>query len=384
MDLTNFSAGTSGPIGAPTLSGPGLSAFSIVSSTCPQRLRAGEGCTVVVRAQASDNGSFEAFLSATGAPNGVDLAATASGHVSSIAIVAGAGAGPGLNVVVTQASGGGQVVSLTRTLTLANTGTRPLQILPERIRTVGPSSQIQAGADGCPGVLLVSGATCSFENTFVFSDNETIVRQFDAQAIDGTMAPAVEVSGTASCYLSALAFVAGAGAGLDVAGTGLTPPGTTLVSAPRTLTLANTDTRTLQILPEGIRTVGIASQIQEGADGCAGATLLPGSTCFIEVTLAFSDNGAILRTFDAQAADGTAAAPISVAGMAVGYGGIGALALQGVPGYDSVMVDIGIGNDTGNFVTDFFGLQTFVRTNAGTGPVQIAFIVGNGGGTIVD
>jgi len=33
-------------------------------------------------------------------------------------------------------------------------------------------------------------------------------------------------------------------------------------------------------------------------------------------------------------------------------------------------------------VTDFHDLQTFVPTNTGSGPVQIASIVSNGGGTI--
>jgi len=91
FDLTNFGAGTSGPIGAPTLSGSGLSALSIVSSTCPSRLRSGEICAVVVRASADDNGAFETFLSATGAPDGVDLGALSSGHAPSLAFVSGGG-----------------------------------------------------------------------------------------------------------------------------------------------------------------------------------------------------------------------------------------------------------------------------------------------------
>ena len=85
------------------------------------------------------------------------------------------------------------------------------------------------------------------------------MRRFDAQALDCTTAPIVDVSGTAGGYL--FAFIAGAGPGLDVAGSGLTLPGATLVSVPLTLTLANTGMRTLQILPEGICAVGVASQI---------------------------------------------------------------------------------------------------------------------------
>jgi len=95
LDLANADADISETICAPTFSGSDLSIVSAVSSTCPSRLRPGEICTVVMRASADDNNTFETFP--LGAGRDVRRA-LAHRHGFSRAVVSGGE--PRLDVVV--------------------------------------------------------------------------------------------------------------------------------------------------------------------------------------------------------------------------------------------------------------------------------------------
>jgi len=263
--------------------------FTVTSNGCHD-IAPGAGCSIAVVFIPSSTGPRDATLSLDGAASNTPVTATLSG----------AGINPAVTFSAASLDFGDQVVratSLTRTVTLTNTGTTPLHI-----DSAGANGGFTLAHSSCANNTDVApGATCLFDLTFTpnylgssngalyINDNAT-TNGYQTVALTGNgIGPLVNLSDGNSVY-------GGSGASLDF-GTVRTGQSVT-----KTITVYNnyndrysynrdSNDRDLVFGPSPVQFTGVNAGDFAETDTCANATITAGGSCAISVVFTPSTNG---------------------------------------------------------------------------------------------
>ncbi|MFL5926696.1 MAG: choice-of-anchor D domain-containing protein [Gaiellaceae bacterium] len=255
-------------LGAAALAGANAADFAVTADTCSNKtIDAGSTCSAAVTFQPAAAGSRLATLSFDGDDLSVLLSGTGTAPVLSF----------GLGV--TSLPFGSQRIGTTmpHPVVITNDGTASLTFTGATL--AGPNvSELAVGANGCLGLALSPGGTCTISVEF----SPTTVGQKTAElrvADDAAGSPhTLPISGTGTVPVAVLS-----GSSLTFAAQ---PVGT--MSDAQVVSIGNSGTTTL--LVGAVRTDGAnASDFQ--VSGCAGATVLPGSTCAVNVRFAPTAGG---------------------------------------------------------------------------------------------
>lgn len=288
--------------------GPDAAHFTACAAggtACGDTLAAGAECTLGVRMQASENGSYTAgfVLSGGGQEVEVPLNGTATGLVAHLGWTDSNGAAlsarSGLDVAGPGSPASGAAVQLR----LRNGG--PAAAQGVQVALAGSGFAVDSSA--CSG-SLAAGADCSVAVVPQASGNGALSAILNASA-SGAATAALPLSGTASGWAPQLALANGAGS-VAVANisNGVAPGACTELS------LANTGSAPAEL---GFALSTTAFALCTATTTPCGAQLAAGASCRLGVRLATSANGSYSATLTATPA-GFAARAVTVTGTVSG------------------------------------------------------------------
>ncbi len=186
-----------------------------------------------------------------------------------------------------------------QTLTITNTGGAPLAIAADSVGGADPGD-FSLSADHCAGQTIAAGGTCTVTVAFTPAAGgaRTAALSFTDDATGSPQAIMLAGTGVAATAVPSTTSLAFGTVGVNNS------------SAPQSVTLGNQGNAPLSVT--GARIAGAdASDYAITSDGCAAATVAPGTSCTVTVTFTPSQTGT--RTAALTFADSASGAAASVA-----------------------------------------------------------------------
>jgi len=274
-----------------------------VASTCGASLAAGASCTVSVSFAPQTEGNKTATVSLTATPGGT-ISATVTGRGLSLGDIVASD--PSHNFGSTMAGTTGS----SETFTFTNGGGGPTGVLSTALGGTNASSfSIVPGSNGCQGITLASGASCTVTVEFAPATEGAKTASLTVNGNPGGSA-VVSLEGTATAVITPAQFE------LTPASRNFGSVATGSESAALSFTVTNIGGATTAIPVVDIVTQNFAD-FSISANGCS-APLVAGANC--EVQVRFIPSGT----------PGTRSSTLRVQGASGGAGGTDSSVLQGV------------------------------------------------------
>jgi hypothetical protein len=280
--------------GGITIAGADPSSFT-ETTTCGATLAAGASCKISVKFAPAAAGSLTASLSvadnATGSPQTVSLAGTATGTVPVVSLTP---------VTLKFASAKVGSTSAAKVVTLKNTGGTTLNIASGGIKISGVDAASFTDTTTC-GATVAAGASCTISVSFKPVAAGALTASLTVADNAAGSPQSVSLSGTATAAAPVVA---------------LTPKTLTFLSttvgsasAVKVVTLKNTGQGVLDIKSGGIKITGAEATWFTKTTTC-GTTVAPAASCTISIT--FKPKAAGAATASLTVADNAATSPQAV------------------------------------------------------------------------
>ncbi len=255
-------------LGAAAIAGANAADFAVTADTCSNKtIDAGSTCTAAVTFKPGAAGNRLATLSFDGDDLSVLLSGTGTAPVLSF------------GVGVTSLPFGSQRIGTTmpHPVVITNNGTASLTVSGATLAGQNVS-ELAIGANGCIGLALSPGGTCTI--TVEFSPATVGQKTAELRVTDDAAGSphTLPISGTGTVPVAVLS-----GASLTFAAQ---PLGT--MSDAQVVSIGNSGTTTLLV---GAISIDGANALDFQVSGCAGANVAPGSACVLNVRFAPTADG---------------------------------------------------------------------------------------------
>jgi hypothetical protein len=272
-------------LGVASIAGGNAADFAVSADTCSNTtLDAGETCTAAATFTPGAAGERLATLRF----DGDDLSVLLSGTGSAPVLSFGTG--------VTSLAFGSQRIGTTlpHPVVITNTGTAPMTVTDASLAG-DDASEFAVGANGCTGLAIPAGGTCTVD--VAFAPTSVGTKRAELRVIDDAAGSphALPITGTGTASEAVLS-----GSSLTFA-----PQSLGTMSDAQAVSIGNSGTATLLVRSLTVEGAN-ASEFQAG--GCAGANVMPGSECIVNVrfaptaegdrdaTLVIADDNGVLHT----------------------------------------------------------------------------------------